>query len=83
MTIKVLKEESKITDGGIKDFFSLFFPVLLMVFSSYLALFVEKIFLGRFSTEAMEIAISTNYAYMIFQAPCTTLAMMAQVFIGR
>lgn len=78
-----MKEECEITNGGIRDFLSLFFPALLMSFSSYFALFVEKIFLGRFSTEAMEISITANYACMIFQAPCTALAMMAQVFIGR
>lgn len=78
-----MKEECEITKGGIRDFLSLFFPALLMSFSSYFALFVEKIFLGRFSTEAMEISISANYACMIFQAPCTALSMMAQVFIGR
>lgn len=83
MTVQMDKEEGQITNGGIKDCLSLFFPALLMSFSSYFALFVEKIFLGRFSTEAMEIAISANYACMIFQAPCTALAMMAQVFIGR
>ena len=83
MTALINKKESEITNGGIRDFLSLFFPALLMSFSSYFALFVEKIFLGRFSTEAMEISISANYACMIFQAPCTALAMMAQVFIGR
>lgn len=83
MTVSINKKESEITNGGIRDFLSLFFPALLMSFSSYFALFIEKIFLGRFSTEAMEISISANYACMIFQAPCTALAMMAQVFIGR
>lgn len=83
MTVQIAKEENEITNGGIRDFLSLFFPALLMSFSSYFALFIEKIFLGRFSTEAMEISISANYACMIFQAPCTALAMMAQVFIGR
>lgn len=83
MTASINKKESEITNGGIRDFLSLFFPALLMSFSSYFALFIEKIFLGRLSTEAMEISMSANYACMIFQAPCTALAMMAQVFIGR
>lgn len=77
------KEETQITNGGIRDFFALFFPALLMSFSSYFALFIEKILLGRYSIEALQIAVSTNYACMIFQAPCKVLAMMSQVFIGR
>ncbi|MGL4348726.1 MAG: MATE family efflux transporter [Chlamydiales bacterium] len=76
-------QETQITNGGIRDFFALFFPALLMSFSCYFAIFIEKILLGRFSTEALQIAVSTNYACMIFQAPCKSLAMMSQVFVGR
>lgn len=83
--MKVLEnnQETQITTAGIRDFFALFFPALLMSFSSYFAIFIEKILLGRFSTEALQIAVSTNYACMIFQAPCKALAMMSQVFVGR
>ena len=83
--MKVLEnnQETQITAGGIRDFFALFFPALLMSFSSYFAIFIEKILLGRYSTEALQIAVSTNYACMIFQAPCKALAMMSQVFVGR
>lgn len=83
MTVPKNKEEDTITNGGIRDFLYLFFPALLMSFSSYFALFIEKILLGRYSTEALQIAVSTNYACMIFQAPCKALAMMSQVFVGR
>lgn len=83
MTVPKNKEEDTITSGGIRDFLYLFFPALLMSFSSYFALFIEKILLGRFSTEALQIAVSTNYACMIFQAPSKALAMMSQVFVGR
>ena len=76
-------QSTQITNGGIRDFLYLFFPALLMSFSSYFAIFIEKILLGRFSTEALQIAVSTNYACMIFQAPCKSLAMMSQVFVGR
>ena len=76
-------QATQITNGGIRDFFALFFPALLMSFSCYFAIFIEKILLGRYSTEALQIAVSTNYACMIFQAPCKALAMMSQVFVGR
>lgn len=83
--MKVLENNQKtqITNGGIRDFFALFFPSLLMSFSCYFAIFIEKILLGRYSTEALQIAVSTNYACIIFQAPCKSLAMMSQVFVGR
>src|SRR6266850_337105 len=69
--------------GGLKELTLLFFPILLMTFSTCLILFVEKLLLARLSTEAMEIAVTSAYACQVFQAPCVALAMMAQVFVGR
>lgn len=69
--------------GGLREFISLFFPILLMTFSTCLILFVEKLLLGRLSTQAMEVAVTAAYACQVFQAPCVALAMMAQVFVGR
>lgn len=44
---------------------------------------VEKLFLARISTQAMESAVSSAYAAQIFQGSCVALAMMAQVFVAR
>lgn len=69
--------------GGVKELILLFFPISLMTFSSCLFLFVEKLLLGRLSSEAMEVAVNAAYAVQIFQSPCVALVMMAQVFVGR
>lgn len=68
---------------GLKALFQLFVPILLMTFSSYLFLFMEKILLGRFATEAMEAAVNAAYVCNILQNSCVGIAMMAQVFVGR
>ena len=76
---------SKNTDitGKIRDLLPLFFSVLLMSFSTYLLLLIEKLLLARVSKEVMEIAVNSAYVSQIFQAPCVALAMMAQVYVGR
>lgn len=79
----MLFTSSKPSLGDFRKLVFLFFPILMMTFSSFLFLFVEKLLLASFSVEAMEAAVSSAYACQIFQAPCVALAMMCQVFVGR
>src|SRR5947207_1639171 len=69
--------------GGLREFTLLFFPLLLMTFSTFLILFVEKVFFAQFSAQAMEVAVTAAYACQVFQGPCVALAMMTQVYVGR
>lgn len=69
--------------GRLGELLALFFSVLLMSFSTYLLLLIEKLFLARISKEVMEVAVNAAYVAQIFQAPCVALAMMAQVYVGR
>jgi Na+-driven multidrug efflux pump len=68
--------------GKMKEFAFLFFPILLMTFSSCLFLLVEKVLLARLSVEEMEAAITVAYICQIFQIVCISLAMMAQVSVA-
>lgn len=77
------KKSSFEMTGTIKELMLLFFPILLMTFTNSLYFLVEKMFLARFSLEAMEAAVNAAYASQIIQAPCIGLALMAQVFVGR
>ena len=70
-------------NGGFRELFRLFIPLLVITFSNYLFLLVEKLFLARVSIQAMEAAVSSAYVCQIFQGSCVALAMMAQVSIGR
>src|ERR1700722_10160430 len=69
--------------GRLSDLLILFFLLLVAAFSSYLYIFVEKVFLARVSVHAMEAAVNTVYACQIFQGASIAIAMMAQVFVGR
>lgn len=80
---ELVKPIHQSTVGRFRKLIFLFFPILMMTFSSCFFLLVEKLFLARYSVQAMEAAVSSAYACQIFQAPCVALAMMAQVFVGR
>lgn len=79
----LIKKWTVVYSGGFKEYFKLFLPILLMTFSNYLSLFLEKLMLTHYSIKAMEAAIYTAYLCQIFQISCIALAMMAQVLVGR
>ena len=78
-----LVQRSSIFTGKFKELVFLFIPIFIMTFSSYLSLFIEKLFFARISTEAIEVAVNTSIVTKIFQFPCVCLTMMAQVYVGR
>lgn len=69
--------------GKTRGLLVLFFPILLMNFSNYLFLIVEKILLARLSVQDMEAAVASAYACQIMQIPCVAIAAMTQVFVGK
>lgn len=81
MTVTISKESHQ--TGGFRELLALFFPILLITFSNYLFLFIEKLLLARLSIPTMEAAVNVAYVCQIFQAPCVALSMMTQVFVGR
>jgi MATE family multidrug resistance protein len=76
------RSQNHTSTGGIKELSKLFFPILLMTFSQGIFLLVEKLLLGRLSTQAMEAAVNVAFVSQIFQGATVALAMMAQVFVG-
>lgn len=76
-------KEQRVSTGEIRELLSLFLPILVMTFSNYIFLLLEKVFLARLSVEAMEAAVNATYGCMISHISCTALAAMAQVYVGR
>lgn len=77
-TAKVLNAK-----GGFRELTLLFLPILGVSFCNCFYLLIEKLFLARLSPHLMEAAVATAFACQLFQLPCISLALMAQVFIGR
>jgi len=71
------------SQGGVREFISLFLPLLGTSCSNYLFLLIEKLLLVRVSSLDMEAAVSAMYACQIFQGTGIAFAMMTQVFVAR
>jgi MATE family multidrug resistance protein len=68
---------------GLIELLLLFLPIALMLFSSYLFLFMEKVLLAQYSAPAMQAAVNATYAINVTQLPCIAIASMAQVYVGQ
>jgi len=69
--------------GKFRKFALLFFPILMISFSSAIFILVEKVLLVRLSIAEMEAAVAVAYLCQIFQITCIAFAMMAQVSVAR
>jgi|LakMenEpi03Aug12_release.lakeMendotaPanAssembly.Ray.scaffolds.fasta_scaffold01000_3 Na+-driven multidrug efflux pump len=81
--LETRNEPSSLMTGKLKEFLTLFFPILLAAFSTCFFLLVEKLLLAFLSLEAMEATVNTAYASQILQSPLIVLAMMAQVYVAQ
>lgn len=79
----VAEKQLSQSDGTLGGLLRLFVPILSIAFCNVLFPIVEKLFLVRLSIEAMGAGVNAIYASQIFLAPCVTIAMMCQVYVGR
>jgi multidrug resistance protein, MATE family len=75
--------ESYPSKGEFRNLWILFLPLVGTTFSNYLFQLLEKLFLTRVSSEAMEAALNATYACQIFQMAALAAAMMTQVSVAR
>ncbi len=75
--------ESYPSKGEFRNLWILFLPLVGTTFSNYLFQLLEKLFLDRVSSLAMEAALNATYACQIFQMSTLAIAMMAQVSVAR
>jgi multidrug resistance protein, MATE family len=73
---------TKFPQGSVRELLVLAAPIFLILFSSCLLGFVERLWFSHFSLNALEASLNAVYILRIFQLPCVALAMMAQAFVG-
>lgn len=57
-------------------------PLIFSLFSASFMGFCDRLFLARYSLEALEGTVSAGYLCMLFQHPVIRIVSMAQVFVG-
>jgi len=69
--------------AGIKKLSSIFFPTLLMILMETINQFMEKVFLGYVSVEALTISVNVHYFMRMFLIPALVLTPLTQVHVGQ
>lgn len=83
MQNEILQTPSDHTKGGVRELLTLVLPIFTLLFTPCLVGFFERIFLSRYSLEALEGSMQALYVLQIFQFPLINFANMTQVFVGK
>ncbi|MGH2612953.1 MAG: MATE family efflux transporter, partial [Rhabdochlamydiaceae bacterium] len=76
------KTLTRFSPGSLLELLALLFPILLMTLSVNLVGFIERVFISRYSLQALEASLSVTYIIRIFQISMVSIAGMAQVYVG-
>lgn len=73
----------EITSGNLRQLWRVTFPLMISSLSLFTMLFVDRLFLARYSTEALNAASYVGTLCWAILFAITTLPMMAEVFIAQ
>jgi len=69
--------------GSFKEFLFISIPLILLLLSSSVMGFCDRLFLSRYSVEALETCTSTLSLCALFQLPAVRAVSIIQTFIGK
>lgn len=68
---------------GIRQLFLLCLPLMATELSSALMIFLDRVFLAQYDTQAMVAATTAANIFFIFQIGSVSIAMVGEVFVGQ
>lgn len=74
---------TRFSSASVAEVFSISFPLMLASLSGLLMNFGDRIILARFSTDAMNAAVTAGMAANIFTMGMVSIAVIAEVFVGK
>jgi len=74
---------SKFPQGGMRELLFIAIPLLLSGLSVHLMMFLDRLILANYSTEALNAAVAAGMVYAMFQSGAMGIAGIAGVFVGR
>src|ERR1700733_6336679 len=74
---------TKYAPGSLRELWSIAFPLMLSSFSFLAMIFVDRLFLARYSPEAMSAAVTSGTAAWSFIGSGIILAAMSEVFVAQ
>lgn len=80
---KIEKNPAFDSGNNIQSLWKICFPLMLSALSGTLMIFFARIFLAKFNTQAMVAATTASSVFLVFQFGATSIAMIAEVFVGQ
>lgn len=74
---------TKYPSGSLRELWSISFPLMLSMMSGSLMLFLDRIFLARFSIDALNACVNATVIAAVLQFAFLTTSAIAEVFVGQ
>ncbi len=71
------------TPGSLKEFSYISIPLMFAALSGTLMLFLDRLVLAHYSTDALNGCVSANVIFNIFEFAAFAIAAMSEVFVGQ
>lgn len=79
----VKTESNQYPPASLRDLVNLSIPLILSLLSGSLMLLCNRLFLAKFSIEALKTCTTVSALILLFQIPCIRISSMGQVFVGQ
>jgi len=80
---KAYEKMTRHPEGSMRELFTISFPLMLSMLSGYLMMFLDRLILSRYSTEAMTASVLAGSVVAIFHFGGIGIASIAEVFVGQ
>ena len=70
-------------NGGVKELWTISFPLMIVTFSSVFLMFVDRLFLANYSTEALNACVTSSTMGWVFVYMGMHIASKAEVFVAH
>ena len=74
---------TKHPDGSFRELWAISYPLMLVGLSAHLMIFIDRLILAHYSTEAMNGVVSAWMVCGVFTISVVSVAAIAEVFVGR
>lgn len=81
--LKKPKAQSDIIDGSIRNLWAISFPLMLSLLSGSLMLFFDRLFLARFSIDALNASTNASVVAAALQFTFISTASIGEIMVGR
>lgn len=74
---------TRFPEGSLRELWTIWFPLMLAALAGNLMIFLDRLILAHFSTDAMNAATTAGMVCVLFQCGAIGISSIAEVFVGQ